>query len=602
MHSGEYGSPGSNGGHGLIGRAIGGYTLERELGTGGAGVVFLGQKVDNATELAAVKVLMLPPQSSAEERAEFRSRFLQEAQLLFQLRHPHILPIYAFGEDQATSYAYMVLPYLEGGPFTNRLQRGPLPLDVVARYAVQAAAALDFAHTRGIVHRDVKPANLLLDNRDQLFLADFGIARLFDPVGGGLTTTGRVLGTAAYMSPEQALGHHAGPAADVYSLGIVLYQCVTGRVPFDGPTQTAVMVQHIQQPPPSPRALRPDLPPPAEAAILRALAKRPEERFPSAGALVYAFSEGIQGRSPQMPYAPVPGTESTVQDYQARSTQMAPQPPNVTMPGSFNVRRPRGSFPPIGVAALVVVVIAVLILVLANMSNLTAAMFGNKSPNTPTSTITPGGSTAPASTSPTAQNSGALVAAGNLIYTTSAPGLCDSSGGNWEQNPSAVQTCGSGGLILAGPSCPCPLGVVALASIQGQPYPQSYVVQVHATLLSSDSTAFYGLKFRQQSLQDTSQGRGGYAFLFAQNGQWEYNQYDSDGTRHILSHSSLPFAVNASTTLDLVVNGADFSFYLNGQLISQQSDSTYGTGYLCLVAEPGAKVLFQNLAVYGAPS
>src|SRR5512146_1271002 len=114
MHSGEYGSPGSNGGHGLIGRAIGGYTLERELGTGGAGVVFLGQKVDNATELAAVKALMLPPQSSAEERAEFRSRFLQEAQLLFQLRHPHILPIYAFGEDQATSYAYMVLPYLEG--------------------------------------------------------------------------------------------------------------------------------------------------------------------------------------------------------------------------------------------------------------------------------------------------------------------------------------------------------------------------------------------------------------------------------------------------------------------------------------------------------
>ncbi len=380
MHSGEYGTLGSNGGHGLIGRAIGGYTLERELGTGGAGVVFLGRKADNATELAAIKVLMLPPQSSAEERAEFRGRFLQEAQLLFQLRHPHILPIYAFGEDQATGYSYMVLPYLEGGPFTNRLKRGPLPLDVVARYAAQAAQALDFAHTRGIVHRDVKPANLLLDNRDQLFLADFGIARLFDPVGGGLTTTGRILGTVAYMSPEQALGQHAGPAADVYSLGIVLYQCVTGRVPFDGPTQAAVMMQHIQQPPPSPRALRPDLPQPAEAAILRALAKRPEERFPSAGALVYAFSEGIQGRSPQVPYAPVPGTESTVQDYQARSTQMASQPPNVAIPGLSNARRSLGSFSPIGVTALVVVVIAALILVLANMSNFTSAIFGNKSP------------------------------------------------------------------------------------------------------------------------------------------------------------------------------------------------------------------------------
>ncbi len=127
-------------------------------------------------------------------------------------------------------------------------------------------------------------------------------------------------------------------------------------------------------------------------------------------------------------------------------------------------------------------------------------------------------------------------------------------------------------------------------------------MQVHATLLGSDPTAFYGLKFRQQSLQDTSQGRGGYAFLFAQNGQWEYNQYDSDGTRHILSNGSLPFAIDASTTLDLVVNGSNFSFYVNGQLISQQSDSTYGTGYLCMVAEPGAKVLFQNLAMYEPPS
>lgn len=195
-------------------------------------------------------------------------------------------------------------------------------------------------------------------------------------------------------------------------------------------------------------------------------------------------------------------------------------------------------------------------------------------------------------------NSGALVPAGGLIYKTSAPGLCDSSGGNWQQNPSAVQSCSDGGLMLAGPDCPCPLGVVALVSIPGQTYPRDFVLQVKAAFRGSDSTAFFGFKFRQETPQDVAQGRGGYAFLITQNGHWEYNQYSSNGARNILSADELPFSVNASNTLDLVVNGSQFSFYVNGRLVSQQDDSAYGQGYLCLVAEPGAQVLFQDLEIY----
>ena len=197
--------------------------------------------------------------------------------------------------------------------------------------------------------------------------------------------------------------------------------------------------------------------------------------------------------------------------------------------------------------------------------------------------------------------SSAMVPVGKVMYHTDAPGQCDDQGGNWAQNQYAAQTCESGGLSLAGPDCPCPLGVVALATIPGQAYPQNFVVQITAQLLSSGASDFFGFKFRQQSEQDDGQGRGGYAFLYAQNGQWEFNRYDANGTRHILAHQTLITSVTSSNTLDLIVNGNHFSLYMDGTLVSEQSDGTYSQGFLCLVAEPGARVLYQDMKIYSLP-
>ena len=279
----------------LIGRAIGSYRLVQILGSGGAGSVFLGQSITTPAEQVAIKVMMPPAQLSRAGRDDFRKRFLREAQTLRQLRHPHIVSIIAAGEVPEIGLAYMILPYMTGGTLANRLRAGPLPLNDVARYLSQLAGALDYAHQRGIVHRDIKPANVLLDAHGDAYLADFGIAKLFDFVGTTLTTTGQIIGTPEYMAPEQASSGKISPATDVYGLGILAYHLLTGKLPFQGETFIQVAMQIMETPPPSPIRLRPDLPAAANATILQALEKSPGKRYPSAGAFAAAFARGISG-------------------------------------------------------------------------------------------------------------------------------------------------------------------------------------------------------------------------------------------------------------------------------------------------------------------
>lgn len=288
-----------------LGQTVDNYRLLSVLGEGSTSTVYLGQRLDDPRVLVAVKILHFH-NAQPTEHASFRMRFLREARAASKLRHEYVLPVLSYGDtDEIT---YMVMPVIVGGTLAARLaeqQRG-LPLQVIATYLDQIASALDYAHEHGLVHRDVKPSNILLDEHGHVYLTDFGIARLFDTGDNALTRegsetltrTGQVLGTPYYMAPEQIKGEPIVPATDIYALGVVLYQMVTGRVPFQGDTPLAVALQHLQETPNSPQLLREELPVPIAEVILRALAKEPGDRFPTAGALAAAFKANLPVSSP----------------------------------------------------------------------------------------------------------------------------------------------------------------------------------------------------------------------------------------------------------------------------------------------------------------
>ncbi len=287
----------------LPGRTIAGYRLLEVLGRGGMSIVFLAQRLDDPHDRVAIKILMPSTAPTPEEFVSFQARFMREAQAAYHMHHEHILPVLGYGQEQGLFY--MIMPVITGGTLTTRLASasGPLSLAEIARYLDQLAGAIDYANQHGVVHRDIKPSNVLIDTRGSVYLVDFGIIHLFDSglyaldeAPTSLTTTGRMYGTPAYMAPERFKGELAEPATDIYSLGILLYQLVTGQVPFSADNPLAVGMKHLNEQPRSPRSLRPDLPEPAEAAILKALAKRPADRFATAAALASAFDAGLKGQ------------------------------------------------------------------------------------------------------------------------------------------------------------------------------------------------------------------------------------------------------------------------------------------------------------------
>jgi serine/threonine-protein kinase len=233
-----------------------------------------------------------------------RARFEREALAAAKLSgHPHIATIYDVGD--ADGRPFIVMELLRGGTVADRLRTGPVPPERALTWLAQAASALDAAHAEGIVHRDVKPANLLLDDNDDLHVTDFGIARILDEAAGGATATGTVLGTAGYLSPEQARGAEATPASDVYGLGIVAYELLTGGRPFERAGITAEASAHVNEPVP-PASERAELPPPVDAVFARALAKDPAYRYGSAQDFVDDLHEALLGETTTATVAAVP--------------------------------------------------------------------------------------------------------------------------------------------------------------------------------------------------------------------------------------------------------------------------------------------------------
>jgi serine/threonine protein kinase len=280
----------------LIGTVLGTCTLQRLIGQGGMGAVYLAQQ-SRPRRQVAVKVLMPMTPLRPDQLAAFLERFRRETDAAASLEHPNIVPVYEYGEREGL--AYLVMPYISGGTLRDEMERlGTLPFDKVVRYLDQIAAALDFAHEHGVVHRDIKPANILMTPEGRLLLTDFGLVKIVaegQAPQARLTGVGVPVGTPDYMAPEQVIGEGVDGRADLYSLGVILYQMVTGTTPFQGETPMQIAAQHLQIPPPSPQMLRPDLPVATEQVILRALAKRPAMRYQSGKELADAFRASLIG-------------------------------------------------------------------------------------------------------------------------------------------------------------------------------------------------------------------------------------------------------------------------------------------------------------------
>jgi serine/threonine protein kinase len=273
----------------LAGKTIGKYKIGELLGRGGMAEVYKAYH-PRLDRYVTVKIL----HSHLAEGEDFLARFEREARAVAALRHPHIVQIY--DSDVENGMYYMVMEYVDGGTLQARMAdlsqaSRYMPIRRVLTIVRQLSEALDYAHRQGILHRDVKPSNVLLDTSGDAHLADFGLARIVS--AAHFTTTGTLLGTPTYMSPEQGQGLELTPASDIYSLGVIVYELLTGRAPFIADTPLSVVHKHIYETLPSPRALRPVLPAAAETVIFKVLAKDPRERYPTALEMADALERAL---------------------------------------------------------------------------------------------------------------------------------------------------------------------------------------------------------------------------------------------------------------------------------------------------------------------
>src|SRR6266498_3055477 len=255
-----------------VGTELAGYRIESVIGRGGMGVVYVADHL-RLKRKAALKVLA--PELASDER--FRERFVIESELAASLEHPNIVPIYDAGE--ADGLLYIAMRLIEGRDLKTLIEReGSLDPDRTVSLISQVASALDAAHAKGLIHRDVKPANVLIGGTDHAYLTDFGLTKRPDQTTG-LTKTGQFMGSLDYAAPEQFEGKPLDARTDVYSLGCVAYECLTGEVPFKADNQAALVYAHLLTAPPVPSAKRPELPPGLDVVVAKAMAKKPEDRY-----------------------------------------------------------------------------------------------------------------------------------------------------------------------------------------------------------------------------------------------------------------------------------------------------------------------------------
>jgi len=295
---------------GLLGHTLDHYRLDEQIGQGGMATVYKAHDTRSAIDVA---IKVLSPTITGERR--FVKRFRREAEIVKQrLRHPNIAPVIAYGETDG--YVYIVMPFIQGETLSERLVRKGLTEQEANEYVGQICDALSFAHKKKIIHRDIKPANIMIKDSGEAVLMDFGLARHVE--GSGRLTGSMLMGTPAFVSPEQAQGKKLDARSDQYSLGVVLYLIATGHLPFDSESPMALVLMHIQDPVPRPSRLNPSLKPALERVILKSLAKSRDERFKDVAELKRAYQAALGGD-------PIPWVEAPTEVISGRAAEDLPQ-------------------------------------------------------------------------------------------------------------------------------------------------------------------------------------------------------------------------------------------------------------------------------------
>ncbi len=585
----------------LIGKQLGAYQVQSSLGVGGMARVYKAYHPRLRREVA-IKVIL----AQIADREGFQARFEREAQVVASLEHPNIVSIYDFASEGHLTY--LVMQYVGGGTLREQLRnKRPLTPSRAIHYAIQMARALHHAHQRGIVHRDVKPQNMLVSSTDSnhLLLSDFGIAKIYQ--GGedsaiaemptsasndsSLTNVDQIIGTADYMSPEQARGKPVDARTDVYALGVVLYQMLTGEVPFHSTTLQGLLFQHVYTPPPSVREKNPHVPEILAQIVARALAKTPEERFQSAEAMAQALElANINATNPLASLAqsnlsniptlihPQPGAASGASSPYATNPQSkidsyATLSNTQTAPSNFRITRPDGAdLPttspgitgapppttqkrPLPLSYILAALVLVACLVIAGMRFLPAIIGGTAG------TGNTGGSGTAQAFSEHFQNN-------NLNWQT----------GPTDQGFSA--TLPSGGQY----------SVTVPQDKTGFPYPQNIgALPANFTLTASiqetagGSTAFYGLMFHFS--QDSS-GTNGYSFFINSTGQCQITKYKA-ATSTPPPNAQCSYSTPGQTAHTLKVQAQDskYSFFVDNRAIvfptsSNPANTTWSDGDL----------------------
>jgi len=548
------------------GQMLGSYRIINQVGQGGMATVYKAYQ-PSMDRNVAIKVL---PRQLAESK-EFAARFQQEARIIARLEHPHILPVFDYGESDGVTY--FVMRYLEAGTLKTKMEAGPLSLNEIDRLFTELAEALQYAHGHGIVHRDLKPANALVDEDGNLFLTDFGIAKLLESASPRLTQTDAILGTPAYISPEQAKAETVNQRSDIYSLGIMLYEMVTGSVPFVADTPLAVILKHISDPLPLPSLIKSDIPESIERVILKALAKEPDDRYATASEFLSAWKRALEEKkniplAPELTSTPAPRTGTAFGQTQGKP---APAPKSVAPSGRGRTGWVVGCL----VIACLVFSVAGIGIVFFNWDGPT---FLTPATNTPFPTTIPPTQPPPPTSTFAPINTGSILLDDDFSQGDIVWGTLTDSDNSIEYNGEAfrMQIFQQNWFVWSTPN--------------DETY-ENIHIEVTVTNNDGETTTAFGIMCHQQEARGSHYylamtSGGEYAIAIAAEGQSDifFTNDDQWGDSGLITQNKDTYRVGADCG-----NGT-LTLYVDGQLIDSVSDSTYIRGGVGLFTWSGDEV------------